>query len=380
MLKLLHTADWHVGKEFRQFDTEVSRKLARDRVAVIEQIMGRARQYNVDAVLCAGDLFDSPDPGEQWWRAVSDVFAKLDTSEWNRPVVLLPGNHDPLTQNSIYATSHPFRRELPDWVHVVDHDNFELELNSNAVVYATPCHSQAGDNDLALGLPERTEGDDRVRIGLVHGTTFDMPGYETNFPVSADAPQRRGLDYLAIGDTHSFREVNVSSPAPIVYPSAPEPTRFSEDNAGFVAIVTFRRRGSRPRIQQERVARWTWRNVIIDTLEGLRSFAQENLQSTIVRLTLALTVTERESEEVEQVVRMLRGTEAVSARTGGLITDQSQLHITMDDSDPLDADLPLTILDTTELLQKQAELPEGRDQEVAQRAMKILRRLLREIR
>ncbi|MDA1014225.1 MAG: metallophosphoesterase [Planctomycetota bacterium] len=207
MLKLLHTADWHIGKQFgKQFDHEVSKKLARDRVSVIEQIMGRAQQYNVDAVLCAGDLFDEPDPGEQWWRAVCDVFTKCDKAGWNRPVILLPGNHDPLTHGSVFSNQHPFRRDLPDWIHVVDRNDFELELNERAVVYATPCHSTAGDNDLALTLPRRNEGDERIRIGLVHGSTFDMAGYENRFPVSKDAPQKRGLDYLAIGDTHSFRE------------------------------------------------------------------------------------------------------------------------------------------------------------------------------
>jgi len=380
MLRLLHTADWHVGKQFGQFDEEVSKKLARDRVSVIEQIMGRARQYNVDAVLCAGDLFDEPDPGEQWWRAVHDVFIKCNSSGWNRPVILLPGNHDPLTRDSVYSSMHPFRRNLPNWVHVVDRDDFEIELNERAVVYAAPCHSKAGDNDLTLMLPQRIESDERIRIGLVHGSTFDMAGYETNFPVSKDAPQQRGLDYLAIGDTHSFREVNGNEVAPIVYPSAPEPTRFGESEAGYVAIVTFRRRGTRPRIQREQVARWTWREVTVQSLDDLRSVVSENLQSTVVRIKLALTVSEDELEEVEHFLRLLRGTDAVSARAGGLALDRSQFRVTHDHSDPFDAELPAAILDTARLLTEQSQKFEGRERQVADRAMVILRRLLREVR
>mgnify|MGYP002631016302 FL=1 len=380
MLKVLHTADWHVGKQFGQFEDEVSRKLARDRVSVIERIMGHARQYSVDAVLCAGDLFDVPDPGEEWWDEVRKVFTESDRAGWNWPVVLLPGNHDPLTQGSIYSPLHPFRRGLPEWVHVVDRDDFSLPLSERAVIYARPCRSTAGDNDPALQLPAREEGDDRIRIGLVHGSTFDIPGHETNFPVAADAPQRRGLDYLAIGDTHGFREVNAHEIAPIVYPSSPEPTRFGEQDAGFVAIVTFRRRGVRPRVQRERVARWTWREVSVQSLDELRTLTSEPLQSTVLKLALSLTVTEQESEQVEQFVRLLQGSAAANARAGGLALDRSGYRVTADNSDPLDTELPLAILETAKLLHEQATQAEGRDGEVAQRAAAILRRLLREIR
>jgi DNA repair exonuclease SbcCD nuclease subunit len=72
MLKILHTADWHVGRLFdRQFDAEVAAKLARERLCVIDRILGLAHQYDVDAVLCAGDLFDSPNPGDAWWRELA---------------------------------------------------------------------------------------------------------------------------------------------------------------------------------------------------------------------------------------------------------------------------------------------------------------------
>jgi DNA repair exonuclease SbcCD nuclease subunit len=380
MLKLLHTADWHVGKQFRQFDEEVSRKLARDRVSVIERIMGHARKYCVDAVLCAGDLFDVPDPGKEWWEEVSKVFAESHRAGWSQPVILLPGNHDPLTRESIYSPLHPFRRELPEWVHVVDRDDFALPLGERAIVYARPCRSTAGDNDPALQLPPRQEGDDRIRIGLVHGSTFDIPGHETNFPVAVDAPQQRGLDYLAIGDTHGFREVNGDAITPIVYPSAPEPTRFGEQDAGFIAIVTFHRRGVRPRIRPERVARWTWREVIVQSLDELRALTGEPLQSTVLKLTLNLTVNEPESEQVEQFVSLLRGSAAANARAGGLALDRSGLRITADSSDPLDAALPPAILETARALLEQAIQSEGPESELAHRATAILKRLLREIR
>src|SRR5262249_48092924 len=158
-----------------------------------------------------------PDPGKDWWGGLANSFGRRKA--WTRPVVLLPGNHDPLTKDSVYNANHRFRKDLPPWVHVVDRDNFELELCHDAVVYAAPCRSTAGDKDLALSLPSRAEGDPRIRIGLVHGSTFDIPGYATNFPISREAPQVRGLDYLALGDTHSFREIAKGAVAPIVYPS-----------------------------------------------------------------------------------------------------------------------------------------------------------------
>ena len=377
MLKILHTADWHVGRAFGQFDPEVSRKLARDRVSVIERIMGLAEQYGVDAVLCAGDLFDSPDPGEQWWGAVADIFRSR--KHWTKPVVLLPGNHDPLMAGSIYHDQHPFRRSLPEWVHVVDRDDFSLELTAGAIVYAAPCRSTAGDRDLALSLPPRADDDARIRIGLVHGSTFDMAGYTTNFPVSKDAPMRQGLDYLAIGDTHGFREIEGSSSIPIVYPSAPEPTKFGESDAGYVAIVSFRRHGLRPSVRRERVARWTWREITVQSMVELRTLVSENLATSVVKVSLDMAVSLDEDEEVERLVCALRGTDAMSARAGAVVCDRSRLRIVATASDSLSGDLPRAVLDTAAQLQQEIAAADGDQRHRAERALVILKRLLREV-
>jgi DNA repair exonuclease SbcCD nuclease subunit len=374
MLKVLHTADWHVGRSFAQFKEEDARKLARERLKVIDRILGLAEQYDVDAVLCAGDLFDGEDPGEPWWRGLAESFVRRKT--WTRPVVLLPGNHDPLTAQSVYSANHPFRRALPEWVHIVDREGFQLPLPHDAIVYGAPCTTKAGDRDLAMSLPVRGEGDTRVRIGLVHGSTFDMPGYATNFPVSSEATKERGLDYLAIGDHHSFREIPEGALAPIVYPSAPEPTNFKEHDAGYVALVWFTRHGNRPRIQRERVARWIWRDVTVRCLAELRELANDDLLSTVLRLKLDLAISVSELREAESILSSLRGTEATSAQTAAFVCEPSDAWSLVADPGEIDVQgLPDAVREATTLLEEEAKTSD-----LAKRALVILQRRLHEVR
>ena len=59
VLRLLHTADWHLGRRFPSFPEEAQKKLSRARMDVIATILDVARRRAVHAVLCAGDIFDA---------------------------------------------------------------------------------------------------------------------------------------------------------------------------------------------------------------------------------------------------------------------------------------------------------------------------------
>src|SRR4051812_9052845 len=121
MFRVLHTADWHLGKRFRGiFTADDATKLTRARGEVLDSIFGLAERHAVDAVLCAGDLFDNASPSPDWTKVVVDALEKKNWS--NRPVFLLPGNHDPLLPSSVWARGSAFRSALPSWVHVVDTD------------------------------------------------------------------------------------------------------------------------------------------------------------------------------------------------------------------------------------------------------------------
>ena len=373
-LTLLHTADWHLGRRFPAFGHEQELRLTRARLDAVGRILDLAESRNVDAVLCAGDLFESPNPEQEWWDGVLKEFARRN---WQRPVVLLPGNHDPLTPNSLYHPSHPFRSRLPDYVHVVDRKGWELPLGKDsAVVVASPCESRAGQTDLAASLPERKEGDVRIRIGLVHGQTFDIEGHQTNFPIAPGTTAAKGLDYLAIGDTHAFRDVEPDAEAPTVYPGAPEATNFGERDTGNVALVFFpldRRR--RAIVRKEAVGTWNWREETCTSLSALRALMTDpKLRRTVLRLTLDMELPMAEYDEAERIIAELEGSMAAPPKVGVLDVQREDLRLATDAPIEFDASLPDVLKEAANRLRDRAKA----EPDVAGRALHHLYRLVRE--
>jgi len=371
-LKLLHTADWHLGRRFPSFDARDQLTLTRARVHVLDNILQAAEHNNVDAILCAGDLFDEPNPDHEWWDPVAKKLAAMRTP---RPTFLLPGNHDPLQPGSVYHPDHAFRRALPAWVWVVDRDDFTYPLNEVSALHARPCRSRAGQDDPVMLLPRRAPGDDKIRIGLVHGSTFDAVDCQINFPIAKDAAARRGFDYLAIGDTHSFRDVPPGARPPVVYPGAPEATTFGEPGAGNVVVV-FVSRGRRASFRAERVAYWTWTDRTVRSLAELRTLRSEpNLARMVMRLTVDLCVPAPELEEAEATLRELKGTNGTQGRVGILQLDRHRMVLDTQGIESQLANLPDVLRVTFDRLKAM----EGGDQgELARAALYHLYRLVRE--
>ena len=370
-LTLVHTADWHLGKAFAQFDASARITLGRARLDAVKGVFGLARQHRADAVLCAGDLFDEPFPEARWVDALARLLAGLDADgSWGgRPIYLLPGNHDPLLDGSVWHARGPLLARLPSYCHVVDRDDFEVALAENAVLVARPCRSKSESADPARALPAREPGDERVRVGMVHGSTYTMEGYETLFPIHDDAPVERGIDYLAIGDTHSFRVLPEGRRLhPIVYPSAPEPTRFGEGQSGYAALVQFRRRSRAPLVRPVRVARYAWREERVTSLEALRALAHEPLEQTVLRLVLDLAVGPPEMAEVRALLATLRGDETRGGRAAVLQLDEEGLRLDPRDASAHFAALPAVVREAAARLEAQAAA-RGPDALVAERAL-----------
>ena len=86
-MRILHTSDWHLGKRLDDFS-----RLDEQR-EVLNEIIEIANEQDVDAVLIAGDLFDTYNPPTE---AVDLFYRSLKrlTNNGSRPVIAIAGNHD----------------------------------------------------------------------------------------------------------------------------------------------------------------------------------------------------------------------------------------------------------------------------------------------
>ena len=84
-MKILHTADWHVGK------TLGGRSRADEHEAVLDEITLIAREHEVDLIVVAGDLFDTAAPSPDAERIVYQALLGLSGVAHT---IVVPGNHD----------------------------------------------------------------------------------------------------------------------------------------------------------------------------------------------------------------------------------------------------------------------------------------------
>ena len=100
-MKILHTADWHLGKRLQDYQ-----RLQEQR-DVLAEIVQLAETEDVDLVLVAGDLFDTFNPSPEAEDLLYSTLKQL-AAGGKRPVVAIAGNHD--NPDRIEAQDH-FGRE-----------------------------------------------------------------------------------------------------------------------------------------------------------------------------------------------------------------------------------------------------------------------------
>lgn len=95
-MKILHTADWHLGKKLEKFSRLEEQK------QVLDEIIQLSEEYLIDVVFIAGDLFDAFNPSTE---AVDLFYRSLKrlSNDGKRVVIAIAGNHD-----------SPDRIEAPD--------------------------------------------------------------------------------------------------------------------------------------------------------------------------------------------------------------------------------------------------------------------------
>lgn len=87
-MKILHTADWHLGHQLHGHD----RRFEHD--AFLDWLSDTLKAREIDALLVAGDLFDTANPPASAWQQLYRFLARLRAEMPRLNMVLIGGNHD----------------------------------------------------------------------------------------------------------------------------------------------------------------------------------------------------------------------------------------------------------------------------------------------
>jgi DNA repair exonuclease SbcCD nuclease subunit len=223
MIKILHSADWHLDSPLQGHTPEQTVRLRQALLQLPGKIAALCRTHNCDLLLLSGDLFDGR-CSEESYRTVYDAL-----EEAGIPVFISPGNHDPLGAESPWQTRlwpanvHIFTKNQPDSVAVPHLD---------CRVYG------AGFTGMDCpGLLEgfRAEQLERYAIGVFHGDPTQVSSHYC--PITAQQVKDSQLDYLALGHIHkgdSFRQGNTLC----AWPGCPMGRGYDEGGEKGVLLVT----------------------------------------------------------------------------------------------------------------------------------------------
>lgn len=256
MLRLIHTADVHLGARHDDLGDQASAQRERQ-FAAFKAAIDLALAEKVDLFLIAGDLFDS---NVQPRRSVERVAAELKhLVDAKIRTVILPGTHDVFDRASIYRAY-----DLPglagngpsdDFVTVLDPDHPSVHLATcDVVVYGRVFPTKRAPYSPLKGLDAaRDQIAATWRVGMVHGS-IAIPGKtdRDEVVVTTDEIAATNLDYLALGHWHSA-QTGKAGTVTYAYAGAPEPVALDQDRSGKVLLVELNERdGARTVTVQER--------------------------------------------------------------------------------------------------------------------------------
>jgi exonuclease SbcD len=85
-MRIIHTSDWHLGQHF------YGKSRAREHQQFLDWLVEQSQSQKIDAIIVAGDIFDTGTPPSYAREMYFDFIAKLHQT--NCQLVILAGNHD----------------------------------------------------------------------------------------------------------------------------------------------------------------------------------------------------------------------------------------------------------------------------------------------
>ena len=268
MLRIVHTADVHLGARHADLGEQASAQRERQFAAFVATV-DLALAERVDLFLIAGDLFDSNVQPRRSVERVAAELTRLATAKIR--TVIIPGTHDVYDRASIYRAydleAMAGSRPDDDLVTVLHPDRPFVHLAAcDAVVFGPVFATKRAPKSPLDGFATDAAPGATYRIGMIHGA-IAIPGKtdRDDVVITTEEVAASGLDYLALGHWHSAQQATAGH-VTYAYAGAPEPVALDQDRAGKALLVELERRGTRTvvSVEERQVGRTSFEKVRID--------------------------------------------------------------------------------------------------------------------
>ncbi|SDC71963.1 Exodeoxyribonuclease I subunit D [Paenibacillus sp. UNCCL117] len=269
-MRILHTADWHLGR------TLEGRSRLAEQEAFVDELASIVRDSRIDLILLAGDVYDSVNPPAAAEQLFYEALARL-SDQGSRPVYVIAGNHD---HPDRLAAAAPLADKLgvkliglpENRVHRIAIPRTE----ETAMLFALPYPSEARLKELLTeGTDEallRAAYSDRVRhlvqeqarhfgpdtVNLLMSHLYVMGGKETDserpiqvggaYTVDASALST-GVSYAALGHLHRPQQ-QTSGDCLLRYSGSPLAYSFSEAGQAKSVTIVDMKPGEAPTLEE----------------------------------------------------------------------------------------------------------------------------------
>ena len=331
MIRLLHTADWQIGRTYGFLDADDAAALADARLAAVERIAQAAAAGGADAVLVAGDVFDAQALSS---RSIRRLFHALES--YAGPWVMIAGNHDAALSEGVWAEAQRLAVVPPHARLMLQPGVLELPAQRLALLCAPLTQRHTPDDGTAWFDHADTPAG-WLRVGLAHGAVQGLLADDIDAanPIAPDRAARAKLDYLALGDWHGTRRIDDRT----WYSGTPEPDRFKDNAAGQVLWVELDGPGAPPRVQPQAIAQHRWRRLPRALASGgdvdaLRAELADAGRGDVLQLVLQGTLDLAAHQALQQLL------DETQARVRSLLAERDGLRLapTADDIAALQAE------------------------------------------
>ncbi len=199
MIRILHTGDLHIGREYKkqeQENREIARRYKQARVEALKNIVRIAGEEECDYLIIAGDLYDKKDISLSLHKEVCAILG-----EYNGTVLILPGNHDYYEGEGDKLWSR-FLEAAGENILLI-RENREIEMDGISF-FPCICHDRYSEENALSWIKLEKEKREKMKVGIAHGAIEGL-SYDKErkyYYMTREELEKCQMDLWLIGHTH----------------------------------------------------------------------------------------------------------------------------------------------------------------------------------